>query len=132
MFLQNAQTFDTKRVDDIIQFNYGIYYYKQKKYNEALSYFEETIKINSDYYRAYLMLADCYYYLNEPDLVVTYMEQGLSRSPYNQEDRRYLIKFLLDYGRVDEAVYHAIRFGDYASNKEEGDRLYEETKRLQR
>lgn len=60
------------------QYNEGVRQFKQKKYKEAISAFEKTVKSNPDFPEAYLSIGLCYYHMKEYDKAQSNTEKGIA------------------------------------------------------
>ncbi len=59
------------------QYNAGVESYKAQKYQEAISAFSQTIKMNPDFAEAYLSLGLCHYQLKQYDKAREFTKKGI-------------------------------------------------------
>ncbi|MDD5687143.1 MAG: DUF2723 domain-containing protein [Elusimicrobia bacterium] len=74
----------------IVYNNLGTIYEKQNKTNEAISEYNEAVKIKSDYMDAHYNMAVAYWRLNKWDKVIEELEKTLKINPNNIDAQKYL------------------------------------------
>ena len=62
-------------------FNHGIYFFNEDKYADAIEYFSKSIKVDSEYMRAYYMRGRSYYSLDNETIAIKNFDKAIQIDP---------------------------------------------------
>ncbi|HMA99726.1 MAG TPA: tetratricopeptide repeat protein [Spirochaetota bacterium] len=89
------------------KFNLGNLYFREKRYEEALTLFNKTISDDSGFIEAYVNAGKCKTALNQIDAAKKYFDKAISKAPHNPTANIELAKYWKHKYSLDKAVKHA-------------------------
>ena len=99
--------------------NIGISLYKEKKYKEAIKYFEKAIKIDDTKQMIFFNKAKCEESLQQFNKAIEDYEKGLSLNPKNAKNLRRLALLYQKVGNFDKSIENIDKALDLEPENEE-------------
>ena len=99
--------------------NIGISLYKEKKYKEAIKYFEKAIKIDDTKQMIFFNKAKCEESLQQFNKAIEDYEKGLSLNPKNAKNSRRLALLYQKIGNFDKSIENIDKALDLEPENEE-------------
>jgi protein O-mannosyl-transferase len=101
----------------------GLLYTRQKRYSEAVEYFEKAIQVKPNFTDAHMFLGACYQDMGKNNLAEKEYRAAVEISPLNVRARNYLGKLYVSERRASEAEEEYRRSLESAENVEAWDAL---------
>ncbi len=78
----------------------GVLFYQEKKYEEAIQYFEEAIKLDKSKEELYFFKAECEESLKQYNKAINDYKKGLSINPKDAQNLNRLNRYALLYKKI--------------------------------
>lgn len=90
------------------EFNEAEGFFGKKDYANSKLHYANALKVQANFYKAHVYLADSYWYLGELDSSIVYFRKAIQMHPDLLEPRKYLVDVLGSAKRYEEAQKECI------------------------